>query len=256
MVYNYISSQAIIGKVLRDFRVQRTDWINDAIEWIGEALSAIGTSAQLEDKTKIVKTHSHKARLPDDLYVITDVGYGNDNTESNQKPTREDFDYRMSYGDSHGHPSLIREDEDADKGVNTSEETFLLSDGYIKTSFESDWILISYKGFVVDDDGYPKVPDEFNFKQAAYWYIITKMVEGGEKHPAGLNYQQVEARWLKYCTQARNKAKMPDIPKYDQFLKSWVNIIPNYDRDLEKLEEQTEPIHDNTEITLDEIKGL
>ena len=41
-IYKTISSQALIRKVLRDLRPTNTNWLDDAVEWIGEALEHIG----------------------------------------------------------------------------------------------------------------------------------------------------------------------------------------------------------------------
>ena len=41
MIYKNISSKAIIRKVFRDLNPNGDNWIEDAIEWIGEALEHI-----------------------------------------------------------------------------------------------------------------------------------------------------------------------------------------------------------------------
>ena len=254
MIYQNISSKSIIAKVFRDFRVQTTEWVDDAIEWMGEALDAIGAVAQFEDKVTILRTSSHTATLPPDLFLLNEVRCGAYNI-SDTPPKREDFGILMTYGSPDLHPSLV-DSEYTRKTVDSENETFLLVGNTIKTSFEEDWVLISYRGFIVDDDGFPMVPDHYEYKQAMYWYIIMKLMESGTKHPAGLNYFHAEERWLKYCTQARNQAMMPDAAKYDQFLKSWVNLIPNYDRDMSGLGQETEPIYRTDTFTLNDIKSV
>ncbi|WP_292484888.1 hypothetical protein, partial [Methanohalobium sp.] len=209
MTYNYTSSKAVIAKTYRDLKVQRNDWINDAVEWIGEAMDAIKAYPQLVDRSTRLKTSSHKAPLPHDLHKIKEVRYGLGNGEKTSKPPREDFTRVMEYGDSSNHPSLVDENPNASNTAEHNRESFILEPGYIKTSFDSDWILITYLAFALDDDNFPMVPDDYSHKQALYWYIVLKMVEGGKEHPAGLKYPQVEKRWLKYCNQARNSAKMP-----------------------------------------------
>ena len=37
-VYKTISSKAVIRKIFRDLKPQNDNWIDDAVEWIGEAL--------------------------------------------------------------------------------------------------------------------------------------------------------------------------------------------------------------------------
>ena len=47
-VYKQISSKAIIRKVMRDIKPNNSNWIDDAVEWIGEALDHIGASVSLK----------------------------------------------------------------------------------------------------------------------------------------------------------------------------------------------------------------
>ena len=254
MIYQNISSKSIISKVFRDFHIQSTDWVDDAIEWMGEALDAIGAAAQFEDKVTITKTTNHSAPLPADLFLINEVRCGAFNDEATEAPKLEDFGILMGYGSADLHPSLV-DSKYTRKTVDSEHETFLLVPGYIKTSFEEDWILISYRGFALDEDNFPMVPDHYEYKQAMYWYIVMKMMESGMKHPAGINYFHAEERWLKYCSQARNQAMMPDAAKYEQFLKSWVNIIPNYDRDLSSFNKEAGLDYGTNTYTLNDIKS-
>lgn len=106
---------------------------------------------------------------------------------------------------------------------------------YIKTSFESDWILINYRGIAVDEDGFPRVPDTYEFSQALYWYIIYKLMEGGFQHPAKINYLHAEERWLKYCGQARNDANMPSYAEAERLRDIWVSLLPVKIYDEEKV---------------------
>lgn len=251
MIYTYTSSKTIISKVFRDLKIQRNDWIYDGIEWIGEALEAINAAPQLEDKARVLQVQSHKSALPSDLHRIREVRYGigtdggyedltltngQNAVLSNQTSfklsdiegiTRSDFSLVLKYGDSSNHPSLVDEDRNVDKGANHTQESFILNPGYIQTSFEEDWILITYLGFALDEDDFPMVPDNYSYKQALYWYIVWKLIEGGQEHPAGIGWGDARKEWLRYCTQARNQANMPDESKYEQFFESWVTMVPH-----------------------------
>lgn len=234
MVYKLKSSQAIIAKTKRDLRIHYDDWINDAIEWMGEALDAIGTPGQLIDKGRILKTSSHRAPLPVDLYMLKGVYYGLGNKDKDiQTLTLEDFPYWMKYGDEDLHPALFEERPEETTGAEyRTNETYLINGQYIQSSFESDYMLLVYKAFPLDNDGFPMLPDMYEFDQALYWYIVMKLMEGGEKHPAGLTYFHAEERWLKYCGQARAQSNMPDIGKMSAFRDMWVKLVPQWSRDF------------------------
>lgn len=224
MIEKYKSSKTVIAKVFRDSQIQRVDWVNDAIEWIGEALDAIGSFAQTVSMDKITKTYSHKTILPIGLLSVQAVYTTREDFED--KPQEKDFNIKMSYGD----PSSV--DTNSSGGEC---ETFIVTGGYLHTSFEQGWIWIKYQGMALED-GYPKVPDKYEFDQALYWYIMHKLIEGGFKHPAGINYFQARSLWLDYCGQARNIANMPSVAEAERLRDVWVSLLPTVDPEVIRTE--------------------
>lgn len=233
MIYGYKSSRSVIGKVFRDLNLQDAHWIVDSIEWMGEALEAIGSIAQMVKNSKVAKTSSYKVLMPPNLAVLEEVRYGHftSSMTADSPPKAEDFTQIMAYENNGSHPSLIPQ-YNSKKGVKIGvNEGFFIKGNMIQTTFEEDWVAIIYQSFAIDEDGYPMVPDHYSYDQALYWYIVMKMLEGGMVHPAGnqqINWAVAEDRWQYYCGQARNRSKMPDASKYRSFMRSWVKIIPNY----------------------------
>ena len=72
-IYKTTSAQVILRKVMRDLNPEDANWIDDGVEWIGEALEHIGASSQLESRVCIVDIEDHKGALPADLYYINQV---------------------------------------------------------------------------------------------------------------------------------------------------------------------------------------
>ena len=112
-----------------------------------------------------------------------------------------------------------------------SEDTYIIDGGYIKTSFQTGTICLSYKAFPTDEDCYPLVPDDISYKEAMFWYIYKKLLlsSPGFKNN-GIKYDYADEKWKYYCTQARNAANYPDIDRYESFLNQWVRLIPNINR--------------------------
>ena len=114
------------------------------------------------------------------------------------------------------------------------EDTYIIDNDYIKTSFQSGKICLSYMAFPTDEDCYPLVPDEISFKEALFWYIYKKLLLSfitiPENRRNGMDYTFAEQMWQKYCTQARNAANYPDIDRYEAFMNQWVRMIPNINR--------------------------
>ena len=132
----------------------------------------------------------------------------------------------LQYGASTFHKSMHC--EDCINEYAHSKDTYIIDCEYIKTSFDTGNICISYMAFPTDLDCYPLVPDDISFKEAMFWYVYKKMLLST---PAvkdnGINYEFAENQWKYYCTQARNAANFPDIDRYESFLNQWVRLIPN-----------------------------
>lgn len=138
----------------------------------------------------------------------------------------------LQYGASNFHRSMHCTD-----CVNENviyEDTYIVDNDYIKTSFASGKICISYMAFPTDEDCFPLVPDDISFMEAMFWYIYKKILMSfktpTETKGNGITYQYADQQWKYYCSQARNAANFPDIDKYESFMNQWVRLIPNMNR--------------------------
>lgn len=269
-VYKNITSRAIIRKIMRDLQTTDDNWIDDAIEWMGEALEHIGASAQLEEKGCVLTIKNYRADLPADLYYINQVAINNNVLPSVENELTEiltKIDSLKEDLEANPDQNVIRELRDltnrlvvleniylADtaslqplaysttnfpKAIHCTDcvnelakckESYFIDAGTIKTSFVSGKVCLSYKAFPTDDIGFPMVPDDISFKEALFWYVYKKLLLGGTQIPNGINYVFAEQQWKYYCTQARNAAVFPDIDKWESFLNQWVRMIPNMNR--------------------------
>jgi len=275
-VYKTISSKTIIRKIFRDLKPSKDHWIDDAIEWLGEALEHIGAAPQLNQKQCVLTVTDHKVLLPTDLYYINQVAINNSVSpvsakeldtlttkvtelkESIVAAQANNLEYSsttsvlneinsrivilenvyfnngnsmqpLQYGASTFHRSMHCTDC-VNENVNY-EDTYIVDNDYIKTSFASGKICLSYMAFPTDSECYPLVPDDISFKEAMFWYIYKKLLLSSPKFKDnGINYQFADQQWKYYCTQARNAANYPDIDKYESFMNQWVRMIPNMNR--------------------------
>ena len=110
-------------------------------------------------------------------------------------------------------------------------DSYIIDCDYIKTSFASGTVCISYTAFPVDEDCYPMVPDDISYKEAMFWYIYKQMLLGGYDKPNNkIDYNFADGKWKYYCTQARNAANYPDIDKYESYMNQWVRLVPDINR--------------------------
>ena len=275
-VYKTISSKAIIRKIFRDLRPSNDNWIDDGIEWIGEALEHIGAAPQLVQKQCVLTVSDHKVLLPSDLYYINQVAVNNSiplstsgelttllakikdlkeqiilaqasgleyastakvlNEISSRMVMLENvyFDnsnqlQALQYGASTFHQSMHCTgcaNENAVYG-----DTYIIDGGYIKTSFITGKICLSYMAFPTDAECYPLVPDDISYKEAMFWYLYKQLLLAYPNFKKnGINYQFADEKWKYYCTQARNAANYPDIDRMESFMNQWVRLIPDMNR--------------------------
>lgn len=213
MIYNLVSCNVILNKVFRDLGftiAQETDYLTDMVEWIGEALEGIGSS-ELEIKTHKGTVKDNRVCLPNDLFYLNMVTYNGQLLPSSQQT----YDYGNKAFD--------------DKLEVNGLYSYYITGGWLKTNVpNSECIYFHYKGFPTDENGYPKIPDVFSFKEALFWYILYKMEMRGFEHPnKQINFQFVYSQWLKYCSQAEAESKLLDLPRMDTFKNNWVRMIPN-----------------------------
>jgi hypothetical protein len=202
--------------------------INDAVSPVSEKEldSLIGKVKELQDQIidaqangiEYSSTTSVLNEINSRIVVLENVYFKNQNT---LQP--------LQYGASNFHRSMHCEN-----CVNENvayEDTYIVDNDYIKTSFHTGKICLSYMAFPTDEDCYPLVPDDISYSEALFWYIYKKiLLSRPEFKKNGINYSFAEQQWKYYCTQARNAANFPDIDKYESFMNQWVRLIPNINR--------------------------
>ena len=232
-IYKTVSSQVLIRKVLRDLRPLNTHWLDDAIEWIGEALEHIGASTQLETKKRVLTVKEYKTVLPSDLYYVNMVATSSQTGTAISTQLSElkaelaalnaslasnpNQDINAQLRDISGRIITLQAgyfkdtqtltplkygtttfptDIHCTKCVNelaTADDWYIIENGYIKTSFLTGELCISYTAFPTDIDCYPLVPDDISFKEAIFWYIYKKLLLGGY-----IELAQMQRNGIKY----------------------------------------------------------
>jgi hypothetical protein len=111
--------------------------------------------------------------------------------------------------------------------VSNAKDSYIIDCDYIKTSFPTGKVCLSYTAFPTDEDCYPMVPDDISYREAMFWYIFKQMLLGGWDKPTNkIDYNFANQKWMYYCTQARNSATYPDIDRMESFMNQWTRLIP------------------------------
>jgi len=265
-IYKNISSKVILNKIMRDLKPTDGNWVDDAIEWIGEALEHIGATPQLETKNCVLEVSNYKVCLPDDFYLMKQVGTNtaispsisdeidtistkmdeiktllDENPDQNLYSQLRDLASRMIVLENmyfkdeelmtpipYGTSTFMKSEDCEDCSENFLQDWYIIENGYIKTSFQTGKICVSYTAFPLDEEGYPMVPDDISYREAMFWYVYKQMLLGGFDKPNNkVDYTFADQKWRYYCTQARNNANFPDIDRYESFMNQWVRLVPS-----------------------------
>jgi hypothetical protein len=235
MEHNKGSIEEVVGRVLRNTKVQDTSYFADILRWITEAAAAMQTKWVLQGTYADADVHFYKAEMPCGLVRLQAVEYNG---------------YRLPQRNLSRHASLTT--PETVSGVWVSEVktavtpngnlTYLPSGqvitlpqdptewytedgpGYIQLSFKEGIVRFHYKKVPHDKNGWSLIPDLEDYKEAMYWYCRTKMIESGWGDTV-LNWQTCDAKWREFSERATAAIKYPSTNRMEE-LCDHVTLIP------------------------------
>jgi hypothetical protein len=120
---------------------------------------------------------------------------------------------------------------------------YTINNNYIKMNVPDGYIRMVYTSIPVDEDNYPLVPDDSSFRDAIYWYIVTKLY-----YPDWVNgtirdrvYEHAESKWRFFAKQAYAVALMPDLGQLESMKDQWNKLFPElyeFDANFSQLSER------------------
>lgn len=266
MAYNgkFISYVGIIESVFRDSGLDFVDF-EAATEWTAELIGIIGVPQTMVDKVTDgidgnpsgLKVENYRCKLPDDLEKLVSIRkvdvddsgmiynysemvespdifhpsmvdqYEN-NRSSNWNPLVNIDEFNPA--DETFSPDRVQYELDAPSLSSGVPYSYKIDHGYIFTNFESGYVQVSYKGFPIDANGFPLVPDDPKFKEALKYHLIYKIdwrnwrINPSPQNKAILNDSERQRNF--YISSARNKAHIPSYDKMEQIKNMWLRSIP------------------------------
>jgi hypothetical protein len=233
MIYKNTSVKQIVEKLYRDYAHQEELDLWDLVEWAGEALEFIGAHGQFEKYYADLEVTSHRAPLPCNFHSLLGISY-------NGSPLRYDSAILGVSSDGLSSDEYINavpvDDENFPLETRRSAieraASHTITDGYLVTSFEEGGVLMAYKGIPVDDEGFPKIPDNVYYREAIVNYCQMQLDRQGwraQKLPEAI-YRDSERKWNFFCQGARNQANMPNIDKMEAIKNQWIRLKPQINR--------------------------
>lgn len=207
---NY-SIKRLLSYIKDTFNFNDDNWKLDSIEFIGQGLAIIGCDSKtLEKKVTneegLDNVENYRVALPTDMNNILAV-----EVDCRELPILNST-------------TLIRDckccisNEDYD-GYGE------LSSTYLHTSFETGSVKIHYYSIPLDNDGFPKIPEDAMTTEALTWFVIYKLMLGGYVHHTITNWKEAYQMWLSLYPQAQNSLKMPDTLETKAMASWWTNPL-------------------------------
>lgn len=212
MIYGQVSAKQVISKIVRDLDLGREEIpYQDFIEWMVEALKAIGSYYQFHEKETTLEIKNYRADLPCDFHKLIRL--------INEKTNARDVYNKSIVDEKH-----IKGNEHYEYQYNVQNNTIL-------TNYKTGKIRIQYLAFPIDEDKYPLVPDDRSFADALFWYVCYKLAIRGHKfmNPQMGDIGFTSNQWHHYCKQARGNANMPDVDGMERIKNIWLRYIPSTD---------------------------
>lgn len=208
MAESYINIKYILDRILRHPLMQDVS-LEQTVDMTISFMRIVGTPFIFEEKTSILEISKYRAVLPDDYYQMIQV-----------RTADKKIPFRYSTGTFHM-------SDNHDKNDRTYDLTYKIQGGIIYTSLEEGEIEISYQSILVDDEGYPLIPDNSSFTRALELYIkkqwFTVLFDMGKINPTVLQNVQQEYAWaVGDCQTEFNRLS---IDKAESFYNSWRTLI-------------------------------
>jgi hypothetical protein len=194
----YISIRQILDDLLAHPLLRGLS-LERAVDYAVHFIRIVGMPKITTEKTETVKINNYRALLPDDYYAIIKVLNSKNNTPL----------VHSSTGDT--------------------DNSYKIQGNIIYSSLREGELTVSYKALLVDEDGYPMIPDNSSFIKALELYIkkqyFTILFDLGKINIQVLNNTQQEYAW--YVGQCQSDLVRPTLDEMKSITNMWNNIIIN-----------------------------
>lgn len=267
MLYKTISSKAVIGEVISRFGITDANIELDALEWVGYAIALIGTHANFINIVEEVEVDFYKIQYPCNFYQLNFIAhkgqklkYGAGASYIQGGEQSDDplvMDLIKSVFVKRELATIIEETDactpEAEDLMNKEEllntrianlASFVESSASCSrelwysnnpsgncydTNIECGSVIISYKAYPLDKEGYPLILDEVKYRLALEWYIFRCICERGYRHPV-IDYSMADQKFNIALQQARNEHLKMTYEEVEDFTYNWTNMLRERDR--------------------------
>lgn len=106
------------------------------------------------------------------------------------------------------------------------DETYYTELDYINTSFKCGKVILFYSALPTDDEGFPLIPDNGDYKEALYFFTRGKMIGRGFKDNV-FKWQDCNAMFEHHAARAIGQIKYPSVDQVESKLEMTRLIMPD-----------------------------
>lgn len=211
---NFINLKQLMDRLLRHPLLNSISF-EAVVDYTIDFLRIVQCAGFFRDKCAYIEINDYVGSLPDDFYELYQVRLAAKDKENNIFSSTS---IRVKPAFNTFHNSEDKYDVDY---------TYKLQGGCIHTSMREGYVEISYKAVIVDEDGYPMIPDNSKFLRALEAYIkkqwFTILFDLGKLQNAILqNAQQEYAFAVGACENEYHKVTLD---RAESFYNTWRTLI-------------------------------
>lgn len=240
MVYTSVSIENVIGRVIRNTKLTDTSAIMDIYEWIPEAMELLETQYQMSKEFQDLDIIFHQAKLPCGLVIVDAVEYKGhriptSNTSSNVKARPVvDNKYSSTVMQSNtvidinpvtGEPFVATDLVMVSNLPQDRNNFYYTKLNYICTSMKEACIRMFYQIPPLDENGFPLIPDNGNYKEALYWWVRGKLIGSGQLDDRNNTENSCLNKFELYGGRAINEITYPSVDQMERLRANQVRFI-------------------------------
>lgn len=250
MANNYTSLSVIADKILRHPMMAGISF-EAIIDYAIDFMRIVQCAGFFEEKCELIEIKNYAGELPPDFYEVNQIRlnrfdgkipiyepvYKTDeegnvitNEDGNKIPAGlyvqtgyEDVEIYRNKPFRYATDTFFMSDLKNDRDL-----TYKIQGGYIYTSIKEGVIELSYRAILIDNEGFPMIPDNSKFTRALEAYIkkqwFTILFDMGKLQPAVLQNTQQEYAWA--VGACETEFQKMSLDKAESFYNSWTTLIP------------------------------
>ena len=250
MANNYISLKTIMDKTLRHPMMAGISF-EAVIDYAIDFMRIVQCAGFFEEKCELIEIKNYAGELPPDFYEVNQIRLnrfdgkipiyepvykkdeaGNDIIDENGNKIPAGLYVQTGYEDVEiyrNKPFRYATDTFFMSNLkNDRDLTYKIQGGYIYTSIKEGVIELSYRAILIDEEGYPLIPDNSKFTRALEAYIkkqwFTILFDMGKLQGPILQNVQQEYAWA--VGACESEFQKMSLDKAESFYNSWRTLIP------------------------------